>query len=96
MMQRAVAVPNKGRETLSTGIVDSESVESALFRPNAGKAPAFSRVLYSPNEVAEMTGLGRTFVYQLIASGDMPSVRIGRLVKVTKDSLDDWIRSHAQ
>ena len=40
------------------------------------------RVAYKPGEVATMTGLSRSFVYQLIRRGDLRSIRIGRAVLI--------------
>ena len=40
------------------------------------------RVAYKPREVAAMCGLSRSFVYQLIARGDLRAVRIGRAVVI--------------
>ena len=52
------------------------------------------KMLLRPTEVAEATGLGRSTVYALIQSGDIPSVRVGaggRAVRVPVDELRAWI-----
>ena len=40
--------------------------------------------LMSPEELRQFLGLGRTYTYQLLTSGAIPSVRIGRLRKVRR------------
>ena len=35
------------------------------------------RLLLRPAEAAEAIGIGRSKVYELLASGDLPSIRIG-------------------
>jgi excisionase family DNA binding protein len=43
-------------------------------------------------EVAERLALGRSTVYKLIQSGEIPTVRIGGAVRVPVDGLEDWAR----
>ena len=45
------------------------------------------KLLYTVPEVAEMVGLGRSKLYELIASGQIQTVRIGRSVRVPVDAL---------
>jgi excisionase family DNA binding protein len=50
------------------------------------------RLLYRPREVAELTGMALSYVYRLIANGELPSLRHGRLLRVSADKLHEWIR----
>lgn len=54
------------------------------------------RLLVRPAEVAEILGLGRTKVCELLASGALPSVRIGKSVRVPLDELRYWIDARVQ
>lgn len=54
------------------------------------------KLLLRPADVAEMLGLGRTRIYTLIAAKQIPSVRIGRSVRVPLDSLRGWIEQRAE
>ncbi len=45
------------------------------------------RLLLRPIEAAEAIGVGRSKVYELLASGELPSIRIGSSVRVPLDSL---------
>jgi len=42
-------------------------------------------------QVIEALQLGRTRVWELVASGELPSVRIGRSVRVDAEDLERWI-----
>jgi excisionase family DNA binding protein len=53
--------------------------------------PGIERTLLRPREVVASTGLSRVTVYNLIASGDLPSVRIGRAIRIPVQALKDWI-----
>lgn len=43
-------------------------------------------------EAAKVLGVGRTKVYELIGRGEMPVVRIGRCVRIPRETLAQWIR----
>ena len=49
------------------------------------------RLLLRPAEVGEALGLGRSKAYELIASGTIPSIRIGKSIRVSADSLRRWV-----
>jgi excisionase family DNA binding protein len=49
------------------------------------------RLLYRPREVASITGMSLSYVYRLIASGELPHLRHGRLVRVPALGLREWI-----
>ena len=49
------------------------------------------RLLLTVEEAAEWLGVGRSLMYQLIGSGEVPSVRIGRLRRVTPDALNAYV-----
>ena len=49
------------------------------------------RLLLSVPEVAKSLGLGRTKVYELIATEGLPVVRFGRAVRVSVESLQRWV-----
>jgi len=40
------------------------------------------REFFRPAEVAQIGGLSPTFIYQLIASGKLPSIRIGGTIRI--------------
>lgn len=49
------------------------------------------RELLHVEEVQAMLGIGRTTVYEMIRRGDLPALRVGRLVRVPRSRLDEWI-----
>ncbi len=52
------------------------------------------RMLLTPMEVREVLGIGRSLVYEMLASGQLPSIKLGRLVRVPSDALQRWITEH--
>ena len=53
------------------------------------------RLLLRAEEVAETLGIGRSKTYELMASGVLPVIRIGRAVRVPSDRLRAWIKRRA-
>ena len=47
--------------------------------------------LLTPEEVAEQLRVGRTKVYELLASGKLRSVKIGRRRRVSPGALEEFI-----
>lgn len=55
-------------------------------------ATADADELFSVPEVARRLGTNRNFVYELLDSGLLPSVRIGRFKKVRKFAFNAFLR----
>jgi excisionase family DNA binding protein len=49
------------------------------------------KLLHSPEETAEMLGVGRSQVFELIVRNEIESFKIGRLRKVPRDAIDTYI-----
>lgn len=47
-------------------------------------------------EVAETLRVGRATAYELMASGQLPVVRVGRSVRVPRAALEAWVRKQTQ
>lgn len=39
---------------------------------------SLERLAYGPDDAATVTGLGRTTIYEMLASGELRSVKVGR------------------
>lgn len=62
---------------------DGHAIERAV--------PRVERLLLRIPEAAELAGVGRTTAYALVASGEWPSVAIGRAVRVPLAGLREWV-----
>lgn len=49
------------------------------------------RLLLRIPEVAKALGLGRTKIYELIAAGELPVIRVGRAVRVSVTAVQKWV-----
>lgn len=50
-------------------------------------------LLLTPEQAAERLGIGRSKVYELIGTGELESVKIGRLRRVPVDALTAFVES---
>jgi excisionase family DNA binding protein len=48
--------------------------------------------LYSAEEAAEFLGIGRTFMFRLLATGQVESFKIGKKRKITREALDAYVQ----
>jgi excisionase family DNA binding protein len=55
------------------------------------KEPVPQRLVLRIPEVMTMLGLGRTKIYELIGSGDLPVIRVGKAVRIPVTALEKWV-----
>ena len=60
------------------------------------RQPPHDRLLLKANDVAKVLSIGRTKVYEMMAAGELPVVRIGTAVRVPWKPLLDWIENNTQ
>lgn len=51
------------------------------------------RLLLRPTDAAELISVSRSRIYELIAAGTLPSIRIGSSVRVPVAALQAWIQN---
>ena len=44
-------------------------------------------------EAARLLRIGRNLAYELVARGELPAVRLGRVIRVPRASLEQWIHA---
>jgi len=57
---------------------------------------ASQRLLLRIPEVAETLGIGRAKIYELIATGELPTIRVGRAVRISVSTLQKWVENREQ
>jgi excisionase family DNA binding protein len=48
-------------------------------------------LLLTPEQAFRLIGVGRSHGYKLIASGELPSIKIGRLRRIPRAALERWV-----
>jgi len=50
-------------------------------------------MLLTVKDLEEELQLGRTRTYELVRSGDLPVIRIGRAVRIPREALRQWVEA---
>ena len=70
-----------------------EETPTAQLHGSVDAPPAaLPRILLTPEEAAQALGIGRTKLYELLATAKLPSVRIGGSRRVSVDALTEFVR----
>ena len=51
------------------------------------------KTIYSTDEVCEFLGIGKTSLYKLINNKKIDAIKIGRLTRISSESLQSFIKS---
>lgn len=69
------------------------SQRSESSGPSAAPLDSSNELLDS-RAVAVVLGIGRTKVFEMMARHELPTIHIGRCVRVPRQALTDWIRAN--
>jgi excisionase family DNA binding protein len=50
--------------------------------------------LLSIAQLCQELGMGKSWIYRRLRSGEIPSVRLGRTIKVRRQELEEYLQSH--
>lgn len=54
-----------------------------------------NRLLLKVPEAARLLRISRNLAYALVAKGELPSVRLGRVIRVPRQGLEEWLARKA-
>jgi excisionase family DNA binding protein len=94
-LKQALQAHHQALERLESALVDFEqsiSEEAALFSVS-GEQRGGVQLLSIPQLCQEL-GMGKSWIYRRLRSGEIPSVRLGRTIKVRRDELEEYLQSH--
>ncbi len=77
--------------TPNLSVQSEEIFQGTLYEGVSEPTYKRSLQLLSVPEVGELLGMGRSWVYQQIRSGEIPSVHLGGSVKVKRQDLEEYI-----
>ena len=72
---------------------ESISEGAALRLQEDGEQRARVQLLSIPQLCQEL-GMGKSWLYRRLRSGEIPSVRLGRTIKVRRDELEEYLQNH--
>ena len=92
-LKRALEIHRQALEGLETALLEFEEALTgeAAERPDGGKGLD----LLSIPEVCQELGMGKSWVYKHIRSGEIPSIKLGHNIKVRRAVLEEYLQSRA-
>jgi len=48
----------------------------------------------SYSEAQKYTGLGRTKIWELVSAGEVEAAKVGRAVRISRESLEEYMKRH--
>ncbi len=71
-----------------------DALEEAILEGFANHSLKNSNELLSIAQVCQQLAVGRSWVYQRINSGQLPSVQLGGNLRVKREDLEEYIQKH--
>ena len=94
-LREAIQAHNQALEKLESALVVFEQSISgeATLRPQQQEQRGGVQLLSIPQLCQEL-GMGQSWIYRRMRSGEIPSVRLGRTIKVRRDELEQYLNRH--
>jgi excisionase family DNA binding protein len=91
----ALQAHHKALENLESALLEFEQSISgeAALRPRQEQQRAGVQLLSIP-QVCQELGMGKSWIYRRLRSGEIPSIRLGRSIKVRRDELEEYLQRH--
>jgi excisionase family DNA binding protein len=80
-------------------LIRNGSVEGGVLEYEDGADESADRLeplLLRAAEVAQLLAIGRSKVYEMMSTGELPTVRIGTAVRVPAKALEEWVVQQAK
>ena len=94
-LKQALQAHHQALEQLESALVEFEESISgeADLRPQAGEQRGGVQLLSIPQLCQEL-GMGKSWIYRRLRSGEIPSVKLGRSIKVKRADLEEYLEKH--
>ena len=91
-LKQALQAHHETLEELESAVLEFEESINGEAQERPGQRRALD--LLSIPELCEELGMGKSWVYRRLRSGEIPSVRLGRSIKVRRQDLEEYLESH--
>jgi len=94
-LKEALQAHHKALEKLESALIEFEQSisEEATLRSQEQQQRAGVQLLSIPQLCQEL-GMGKSWIYRRLRSGEIPSIRLGRTIKVRRDELEEYLQRH--
>jgi excisionase family DNA binding protein len=93
-LKQALQAHHQALEQLESALLEFEESISgeASLRPQQEQQRGVQ--LLSIPQLCQELGMGKSWIYRRLRSGEIPSIRLGRSIKVRRDELEAYLQSH--
>jgi excisionase family DNA binding protein len=90
-LKQALAKHRRALEELESALIEYEEAlgGKVVDRPESGDFE-----LLSIAQVCQRLDMGKSWVYRRIHEGEIPSVKLGRTIKIKRSELEDYLEKH--
>ena len=94
-IKEALQAHHQALEQLESALLEFEQsiLGEATLSSQQDEQRAGVQLLSIPQLCQEL-GMGKSWIYRRLRSGEIPSVRLGRTIKVRRDELEQYLESH--
>ena len=90
-LKQALKMHREALEELESALLEfEEAVEGEV--PDRPQSEDFE--LLSIGQVCQRLGMGKSWVYRRIHEGEIPSVKLGRTIKIRRSELEGYLEEH--
>ena len=95
-LKEALQSHHRALEKLESALLEFEQSISgeATLRPQQADHEQRGVQLLSIPQLCQELGMGKSWIYRRLRSGEIPSIRLGRSIKVRRDELEDYLQRH--
>jgi excisionase family DNA binding protein len=97
-LKQALESHHQALEELESALLEfEESIspgEATTLRPQEEEEKPGGVQLLSIPQLCRELGMGKSWVYRRLRSGEIPSVRLGRSIKVRREELEEYLERH--
>jgi excisionase family DNA binding protein len=93
-LKEALQAHHKALENLESALLEFEESISgeATLRPQQEQQRGVQ--LLSIPQLCQELGMGKSWIYRRLRSGEIPSIRLGRSIKIRRDELEEYLQRH--
>jgi excisionase family DNA binding protein len=94
-LKKALQAHHQALEKLESALLEFEQSTSgeATLGPQQDEQRGGVQLLSIPQLCQEL-GMGKSWLYRRLRSGEIPSIRLGRSIKVRREELEEYLQRH--
>ena len=91
-LKQALRAHREALEELESALLEFEESISGEVQERPQERQGLD--LLSVPELCQELGMGKSWVYRRLRSGEIPSVKLGRSIKVKREDLEEYLERH--